>query len=669
MRRLIERLPGEGGWYLRRHGPLLGWLTFLVWLAWGVRATLTTEITMGSVLDDLGFVLLAAVLFASAEQLDRVARIATQSGLALLLLVAVLIDTLHFRFFGSYVSAEDVFIAGEMGAAAGSILDLLTPWVVVCGVLVPLALIGLAIRATARFRRRRPGWGLLGLVAAGGGALLLHSAVVGGLATAAYNNPVMLFGRQLAFGSVSGESLSDDEQWERVREHADEAYNWPDPEEWMLGEDPEHPLLKIPAQASAPERRHNVVVLLMESVRAYETREGLGSDSVTPNVDRLMDEGLSTTDYYHVGHQTVRGEGAVLCSTFTHFGGAPIYVRFAGVRMKCLPEILRDHGYDTYWISSFRSDYFNKQEFLSRHGVDRFHDMSDFRGELTRPRIGWGPADEDLAQYAVDVLGRSERPFFASIMTLSNHHPFDHPYPIPDPPAASDPRHDRLYRNYLRGVHYTDHGVGRFFELAREQDWFDDTIFVVTGDHGTMSFPGWLDRDRHPAQEIELFYRGVLAITGPGVPKRRLPMVSSQVDVAPTVLDLLGIRAPNSFMGVSLLGDTPPAERFAVFASATEWNIRQADRYCYAVGTNCLDEGYPSCPAGISRTAAAHACFATDHDLLRVEDARVGPSLRLLPDTEAASLSTRGERVTRFTNFLLEQDAIYPYPAEEPDGM
>ena len=651
-------------WHVRRHAHLITWVTFLAWLAWGVRATLTTDMTTGALFDDAAFVGLFGVLFVVLELTDRAWRVGAQALLGITATAAVLIDTLHFRFFGSFVNAEDIFVAGEMGAAAGSVLDLITPWVVLCGILVPLGLVVLAVRAGMGFRKRRPTRALFVLAAAAVVSVLAHSAAVGSLAAADYNNPVMLFGRQLALGSIGGDTLSDDEMWDEVREHAATAYNWPDEDEWIYGEDEEHPLLKIPREPAAPSRRPNVVVILMESIRAYETEMGLGASSVTPNLDRLAREGLTVSDYYHVGHQTVRGEGAVLCSTFTHFGGAPIYVRYAGVRMKCLPEILRDHGYATHWISSFRSDYFNKREFLSQHGVERFHDMSDFRGELDRRPIGWGPADEDMMEYAISVMGQSRRPFFASIMTLSNHHPFDHHYPIPDPEASSDNRHDRLYRDYLRGVQYTDHGVGHFFREAADEPWFDDTIFIVTGDHGTMSFPGWLDRQRQPAQEIELFYRGVLVMKGPGVPQRQLDMVGSQVDVAPTVLDLLGIRAPNSFMGVSLLGDTPPGERFAVFASATEWNIRQADRYCYALGKSCLGDGYPTCPDGAGPAAAAHSCFSTPNDLLRVSDARVGPSMTLLPDDEAHELSTRGERVTMFTNFLLARDAVYPYPSE-----
>lgn len=669
MRAVVEQHLYRIRWHARRHAHLIAWLVFLGWLAWGIRSTLTTEVTTGAILDDAAFVALFATVFVLAELTSRWQRAAIQTVLAVTMILAILADTLHFRFFGSFVNAEDLFVAGEMGAAAGSVLDLVTPQVVLCGVLVPLALTFVGVRAGTRFRRRRPSRAVIALAALGALFVVTHSMAVGGLASADYNNPVMLFGRQLALGSVTGEGLSDEDMWDEVRDHAEDAYNWPDPDEWEHGHDEEHPLLKVPREPAAPARRPNVVVIVMESVRAYETEMGLGASSVTPNLDRLAGEGLTVSDYYMVGHQTVRGEGAVLCSTFTHYGGAPIYVRYAGVRIKCLPEILRDHGYSTHWISSFRSDYFNKQEFLSQHGVDQFHDMSDFRGTLNRRRIGWGPADEDMMEYAVDVMGRARRPFFASIMTLSNHHPFDHEYPIPDPPASSDNRHDVLYRNYLRGVQYTDHGIGHFFREAADEDWFDDTIFVVTGDHGTMSFPGWLDRRRQKAQEIELFYRGVLVMRGPGVPERRLDMVGSQVDVAPTVLDLIGIRAPNSFMGVSLLGETPPGDRFAVFASATEWSVRQGDRYCYAVGKSCLADGWPACGPGDGPSAAAHACFTTPNDLLRVQDARVGPSMRLLDEEDAATLSTRGERVTLFTNFLLAQDAIYPYPAEEAGGM
>lgn len=660
--RALKRSLSEAWAAAREQAPLLSWVAFLAWEAWGLRTTLTTRHTSASFVDDAAFVLLFTAIYAGTERLPRSARVPLQLVVALAAATGILIDTLHYRFFGTFLNVESVLLAGQMGAAATSVWELITPEVWAFGIGVPLGLVALAVRGSLGFtRRRRHPWPWAAIV----GSLLLlaiQSPLAAGIEAASFNNPFMLFARQ-ALGGGAGEDMTDEEIAAELAAHVEDTFNWPPTDAYRRGTDPGFPLLKVPVAASGPRRRHNVVVLLMESVRAYET--GLAGDgpSVTPNIDRLAQRGLTVTDFYAVGHQTVRGEGSLLCGTFTHQGGAPIYVRYPNVRIMCLPEILRDLGYTTHWISSFRKDYFNKQEFLSQHGVDLFHDMREVpRAQLERGTIGWGPADEDMMAYAVRVLDDSRAPFFANVMTLSNHHPFHHGYPIAPPAAYVEGAGEGgVYRDYLRGTHYTDHAIGRFFELARRRPWFRDTIFVITGDHGTMEFPRALDAHRDPAQQVEMFYRSPLVIVGPDVPARRLDVVGSQMDVAPTILDLLGVRAANAFMGVSLLADLDPAARFAVMASANEWHVRRGDRYCYAIGgTQCLEDGHPAC-GDEDPVPAEHSCFETSQDLLDIHDERVGPSMRLLPPPEAAELELRGARVVRFTNHLLRTERYYPW--------
>ncbi|MEM9068181.1 MAG: LTA synthase family protein [Myxococcota bacterium] len=639
--RAIERFFHPALEAFEEHRELARWLLLSAWLAFGIRLALTTQLTLLGVLDDLAFTLLFGALIASAGAVSRGLRIPLQALLGLVAIAAVLADTLHYRFFGSFVTFESILVATQVDEAGDSVANLFTPTVIAWGIVLPLVLLGRALWSERRTVARRLG-PLTGGALAGGLVLAVAAtAFLGSLTAPTFNNPVLLFARQ-ALATPDDEALRE----ELVAEGAS-TFGLPAPD-YRLVESEEHPLLQTPITPSGG-RRKNVVLILMESIRSHETRAGRGDQSVTPHLDRLADEGLSFVNNYAIGHQTVRGEAAILCSVYTHFGGAPIYVRYPSTRMACLPEILRDRGWTTHWISSFRRDYFNKEVFLTGHGVQQMHDMREVPD--VRRRLGWGPSDEEMVEYAIRTLDQSQRPFFAEIMTLSNHDPFNHGYPIARP--ESDAADSRKYRDYLHGVHYTDEAVGHFFELARRKPWFRDTIFIVTADHGARVFPASLDRERDPVREVEIFHRSPLIFLGADVPSGEREFVASQVDIAPTVLELLDVRTDHAFMGRSLLADIPEDERFAVFSTANSFHIREGNRYCESIAVSCVEDGTPPCGSA-SEEPAPYACFSAGGDLLR--DARV----ELLEETPARALQDRLERVVRLTRHAIRTDAIYP---------
>lgn len=651
-------------WHASRSRPLLWWMGFLVWLAVGVRLTLTTGLTARGVLDDVAFACAWAVPFVLLEALPRAGRVVVQGALALGTAAAVLADTLHYRFFHAFVNFESILLAREMTAAATSVRDLVTAVVVAWGIVVPIALMSCALVASGGYRSRRTSWASVVLIALATFAWAGRRVTGEATLAPAHTNPLLLVARQAFLGASFDTMGSDEEVLADARRDIGAVFNAPPEREYLRGTSERHPLLRLPTSRVPREERArpNVVLLLMESVREYEARASdAGASEIMPSLSRLAERGLTALHHYAIGHQTVRGEGPILCGIVDHFGGAPIYVRYPSVRIKCLPEILRDDGYATHWISSFSRDYFNKQSFLSQHGVERFHDMREVKRGSGRPWVGWGPADEDLMAYATRILSRSKEPFFAEVMTVSNHHPFDHRYPISPPREAGDVRHAKLYRDYLRGVHYTDHSIGAFFELAKDEPWFENTIFVITGDHGTPAAPHELDDENNPTAPIELFYRSPLVVLGPGIEPRKLDVVSSHVDIAPTVLDLLGLTAPNSFAGVSLLADIAPEDRFALFTSEDRWHIRQGNRYCYAIGRGCLDDGFPRCPGDMGELPAGHACFQTERDLLDFADDTLGPALEVFGGEAAHRMLWRGDRIVRLTRMLLQQDSVYPY--------
>ncbi len=644
---MIVRARETLAWAWLRERDLIRWLFFVGWLAFGMRLFLTTRATLVGTLDDAAFVLLFTTVLTSLGALERGSRIFLQTAIGLILIAAILADTLHFRFFGSFVTFETILVANHVDEAGDSVAEMFSHEVIAFGVVVPLGFLWTAAWGERRRIARRLGRVPLVLLGAGAVTSLLSTAWLGELTAPPFNNPVLLFARQ------SLAAPDDEEIHAELQADEGRVFGLPAPGYEFEG-NAEAPLVQVPTtdtEAASGRSRPNVLIVLMESVRAHEGSWGRGERSVTPHLDALARDAYSATNFYAVGHQTVRGEVAVLCSTYTHFGGAPIYIRYPSMQLACLPQILRDEGWSTWWLSSFRRDYFKKEAFLTAHGIDR---MDDMRGQPVRRRLGWGASDEEMVEHAVSVLDGAPKPFFAEIMTLSNHDPFNHGYPIARPDAdANDPQR---YRDYLHGVAYTDHSVAHLLEVARSHDWFDNTIVVITSDHGARVFPAALDRESEQAREVDVFHRVPLIMTGPGVPRRTEDAVASQVDIAPTILDLVGVRARQAFMGRSLLAEIPAGDRLAVFSTANAWHIRQGDRYCYSVGTQCVEDGFPPCGSA-SEEPATHACFQTNGDLIDLTQAIGGA--QLLPQAQMRELQQRGERVVRFTRHLIRTDSLY----------
>ncbi len=645
--------------FWREQRASLPWALLMLWLAAGVRLTLTTGASSVGLLDDAVFVGGFVALVQLFELWPRGVRVALVLWWGLLAILAVLADAIHYKYFGTFVNADDIFLTEEVGALGTSVKSLITPGVLIAGVGVPLVLLGWSVRTTWHLRRRRLSPLLLTWPVLAWAASLGHATLAHGQSGPAYNNPVALVLREVSEAVFGGKGVA--ELVEEISAGAPAFVAWPG-NAYREHTRPDFPLLRVPV---APTRHattpRNVVLILMESVRAYET--GLayeGPIQVTPNLKQLAQSAIEAPNFYAVGHQTVRGEGAVLCSMLSDVGGAPTYVRHPEVRTPCLPEILQDQGYSTYWISGFRSTYFNKKEFLTRHGVAHIDDMSQVpRRMLKTPIVGWGPSDVDIFSHAIDVLRHERKPFFAEIMTLSNHHPFSHNYGIAQPDAARDVHQDPMYRDYLRGIHYTDYAIGKFFEMAAHEPWFDNTLFIITGDHGAHAYPRGVDRQSTPARMNEMFFRVPFLMLLPERKHQRLDAVTSQVDIAPTVLDLLGVRASNAFMGVSMLAQLAPEQRVAFFATTNEWSVRQGDDYCYPIGTDCVVGGVPRCAPGQHANASGHACFSARGDLLDPATEFPGRT-QTVPDSVSRNMLDRGDRLARASRFLVSDNRLFP---------
>ncbi|NOY53268.1 MAG: sulfatase-like hydrolase/transferase [Deltaproteobacteria bacterium] len=294
----------------------------------------------------------------------------------------------------------------------------------------------------------------------------------------------------------------------------------------------------------------NVVVIVEESfgagfIGAYGDRRGL-----TPAFDKLAGEGLLFQNTYATGTRTVRGLEAITAS-FPPIPSVSILRRPGNERIATWGKVMADNGYITSFLYGGYGYFDNMNHFYRSNGF-AISDRREIR-EVTFANI-WGVCDEDLFNHALkyfDGPAQQGRPFFSIIMTTSNHKPFTFPKGIPGIPPSGGGRKS--------GVRYADYALGNFIRRASQHPWFGNTLFVIVADHDARVYGRLLIPVRH--------YRIPLLMYAPGKLKpKRIPTPTSQIDIAPTVLGLLGLPYNAPFYGCNIL-KLPAGESHPVFLS------------------------------------------------------------------------------------------------------
>jgi phosphoglycerol transferase MdoB-like AlkP superfamily enzyme len=297
-----------------------------------------------------------------------------------------------------------------------------------------------------------------------------------------------------------------------------------------------------------PFRRNprNVVLISVESLSARYLGAYGNNKGLTPNLDRLATEGLKFERVFATGTRTVRGLDALSLGA-PPIPGQAIIRRQHNEHLATIGEMLEQQGYATFFFYGGYG-YFDNMNAYFRANDYRVVDRTDFPEKSVVFENIWGVADEvlfDNTLPALDATARNGLPFFAQIMTTSNHRPYTYPdgrIDIPSPGGRSG------------AVKYTDYAIGRFIEQAKTKPWFKDTLFVIVADHcASVAGKTKLPMDRYHIPLI--FYAPDML--KPGVYKR----MASQIDIAPTLLDLLGKKGDDHFFGQSMFEAAELPER------------------------------------------------------------------------------------------------------------
>jgi arylsulfatase A-like enzyme len=316
------------------------------------------------------------------------------------------------------------------------------------------------------------------------------------------------------------------------------------------------------AVAQPGERRPHVIVLFLESWSGVYTDAASASGrAYTPVYDAHRRDGLTYDHFYASSIQSSRGRFATLCSLIPLYRGKE-FEALADAPLHCLPQVLAEVGYETFLYSaSDEPDFEHSTDFFEHIGFDdvRFEDESE-RG--VDPEM-WGAGLQDDAYYRKLFAALDEKlaedppsPIFTVAINASNHYPFDkNPAHVPDAEGAT-----KYARNYIASLRTSDAWLATFFEELDKRPALRDAIVVLVGDH---SFPA----DEHGSHfnglgAYEESFRTAFSLRWRGhVPSTVVTgEAASQLDIAPTIIDLLQLRETSHFVGRSLFkgnGPTP----------------------------------------------------------------------------------------------------------------
>lgn len=297
----------------------------------------------------------------------------------------------------------------------------------------------------------------------------------------------------------------------------------------------------------------NVVIIIMEGFSAeysavLSPHLFTKGASYMPFLDSLMGRSLNFSNAYANATRSIEALPAVTASIPHLMNVSYILSEFSANSIHSLPVELRKKGYISQFFhggtnGTMGFDKFARvAEFDEYHGRSQYNNEADFDGN-------WGIFDEPFLQYSARVLKQNTRPFFATIFTLSSHHPYSIPKEKLELFAEGPlPVH--------RSIRYADYALWQFFKTASTMPWFENTLFVITADHTSESqYPEFQSRNG--------VFRVPLVFFKPG---KNWGLVDSHspaqhVDIMPSVLDYLGYNHDFLAFGVSLFD--PVAQRKA----------------------------------------------------------------------------------------------------------
>lgn len=302
------------------------------------------------------------------------------------------------------------------------------------------------------------------------------------------------------------------------------------------------PEISLNEEGSKPNNK-NVVFIIIESLAKEYVGYYNNGKGYTPFIDSLMQDSYVFENAYANGQKSIESLPSILAS-LPQLTTTPLVVSsYANNKIDGLPKILNKNGYHTSFYHAGSNGTMGFDAFSKMAGTSYYFGLNEYPKKDQHYDGKWGIFDEPYFQYFAEELNQHPMPFFSTIFTISSHHP----YTIPNEHTGKFPK-GTLPMHEVVG--YTDYSLKKFFEKAQTMKWFSNTLFVVTADHSTQSEQAKYNTPTGRFAIPLFIFDATKNLTGKYTP------LSQQIDIAPSIVSLLGIPTKSVAFGRSVFEDS-----------------------------------------------------------------------------------------------------------------
>lgn len=337
-------------------------------------------------------------------------------------------------------------------------------------------------------------------------------------------------------------------------------------------------LVPIKQYKNNPKTKPNVVILILESY-GREYISAFNKEMKIPNyvgyspfVDSLAQHSMIYTNAYANGYKSIHGMSSIIAG-IPSFENAFTSSPYSKQKIESLVSILKSDGYDTSFFHGAPNGSMGFLGFGNILGYDHYYGKNEFNNDAEFDGV-WGIWDEPFFQYFNKTLTQKKAPFMATLFSVSSHEP----YIVPEKYEGKFPKGTV---NIHQTIGYTDMALKKFFNEAKKQPWYKNTIFVLVADHGnTIAYDEYRKEGNKHTVPI-LFFS----------PDEKYVGVNNdwaqQIDIFPTLLDMIGYEKPFRSWGRSLISDKQVAP-FVMRYSAKMYQFMSGNYICTFNGKKAI---------------------------------------------------------------------------------
>ncbi|NLY76802.1 MAG: sulfatase-like hydrolase/transferase [Tissierellia bacterium] len=303
----------------------------------------------------------------------------------------------------------------------------------------------------------------------------------------------------------------------------------------------------------------NLIVIQVEALQNFVIDLVYEGQEITPNLNRLIRESGSfyfDNYYQHIGRGNTSDAEFVTNNSLYPAYDYPTYEEYADNTFYGLPWILRDNKYTAWVFHGYKKEFWNREKAYVNLGFERFISEEDY--EFTeKESIGFGIIDEVFFSQTLDYIKEldnvDENPFYAFIITLTSHTPFNMPGHLQTIKLREE-HINTMLGNYLQAIHYADKALGEFLEGLRREGYYDNSVVAIYGDHFAIFGSEQRDRDimsdlLNKPYNLGDIMNVPLIIHIPGLEDNKtISKIGSQLDFLPTILNIMGYENQKGIM-------------------------------------------------------------------------------------------------------------------------